>query len=113
MFSTDVLDLCVTQTDGHYRRPPHPSARAQNFKSITHSDFFKVIAAKIIMGIDYKPEIKHYWSKDKILGGSIIISLRVASDRIISDDIGSDSDRIISDDIGSDSDRIGSSFFIR
>jgi len=72
MFSTDVLDLCVTQSNGHYHRQPHTSARAQNFKPITHSDFLKVIAAKIIMGIDYKPEIKHYWSKEEILGGSII-----------------------------------------
>ena len=39
------------------------------FKLITCSDFIKVRAAEIIIGIDYKPEMKHFWSKDKIFGG--------------------------------------------
>jgi len=72
MFTPSALALCVEQSNAHFHRQPGTTRRAQNFKDISQSDLIKVIAAKIIMGLNHKPEMTHYWSENKILGGSII-----------------------------------------
>jgi len=56
------------------------SRRQNKFKPITEDEFLRYLTIRIIMGIDQKPEMSMYWSKDPILG-SIAIRDIMSSDR--------------------------------
>jgi len=57
MFTPSALAFCVKQSNAHFHWQPGITRRAQNFKDGSQSDLIKVIAARIIMGLNHKPEI--------------------------------------------------------
>jgi len=63
MFSSQAMDLCVRQSNLFLAAQQNTARRNQNFPTVTNSNFLKLFAAKIIMGIDRKPAMRHYWSR--------------------------------------------------
>src|SRR5258705_145518 len=56
------------------------SRRQQSFKEITEPEMMRYISIRILMGIDNKPEMVNYWSKDPMLR-SLMIPQIMSSDR--------------------------------
>lgn len=68
VFPQNLLDLLVDESNSYASKvilnAQVPSRRQRNFQEITGNEMIRYLVIRILMGIDNKPELVHYWSKD-------------------------------------------------
>lgn len=83
-FPPDMLAELVRESNSYADQiigmAENRSRRQQNFKQITENEMIRYLTIRILMGIDNKPELVNYWSKDPMLR-SLIIPQIMSSDR--------------------------------
>lgn len=84
VFPQNLLDLLVDESNSYASKvilnAQVPSRRQRNFQEITGNEMIRYLVIRILMGIDNKPELVHYWSKDPMLRNLMIPQI-MSSDR--------------------------------
>lgn len=76
VFCPAALNLCITETNRFADQTGDClTKRWENWKAVTSGELMRFFAIRIIMGINKKPEMKQYWSRDEILKQPLIPKL--------------------------------------
>lgn len=83
-FPPEVITFVVEETNKYARqqitRAPRHTKRSRKWKDIGEEEFLRYLAIRLIIGMDKKPELSHYWSSDPIFRSAIVPQI-MSSDR--------------------------------
>ena len=80
----EAVNFCIFETNQYAYQQKitanHVTRRMRAYKDLDEADFMHFLAIRIIMGVDRKPFQKHYWTRNEMLGSTIVPKL-LTSDR--------------------------------